>query len=68
MGDSLGLNAFWIIFSIVIMTAIFGVLGMFIGVPLFAIIYSIIKDIIEAKLRKKGLPTQTDDYMKNARD
>ena len=36
---------------------------MIIGVPLFAIVYSIIKDIVEAKLRKKGLPTETDDYM-----
>ena len=33
-----------------------------------AIIYSIIKDITESKLRKKGLPTETSDYMKNARD
>ena len=41
---------------------------MIIGVPLFAIIYSIIKDITESKLRKKGLPTETSEYMKGARD
>ena len=42
-----------------------GLVGMIIGVPLFAIIYSVIKDIVEAKLRKKGLPTETSDYIKD---
>jgi predicted PurR-regulated permease PerM len=35
---------------------------MIIGVPLFAIVYSVIKDIIERKLEKKGLPKDTSDY------
>lgn len=37
---------------------------MIIGVPLFAIIYSIIKELIEEKLDKKGLPVNTNDYLK----
>lgn len=36
---------------------------MVIGVPMFAVIYSIIKDIVEGKLDKKGLLTDTSDYM-----
>ena len=36
---------------------------MIIGVPLFAIAYSVIKDIVESKLKEKGLPTETNDYM-----
>ena len=35
---------------------------MIIGVPLFAIFYSIIKEIVEDKLSKKGLPVETDKY------
>ena len=62
LGDSLGLNAFWIIFSIVIMTAIFGVLGMFIGVPLFAVIYMLIKGLIHVKLEAKGKSLKDEDY------
>ena len=68
LGDSIGISAFWILFSLLVAGKVLGLVGMIIGVPLFAIIYSIIKDIIEAKLRKKGLPTETDDYIKNARD
>lgn len=62
LGDSLGLNAFWIIFSIVIMTAIFGVVGMFIGVPLFAVIYMLIKGLIHVKLEAKGKSLKDEDY------
>ena len=45
------------------MTGIFGVVGMVIGVPLFAIIYMMIKDFINDKLEKKGKSTNTEDYM-----
>ena len=68
LGDSIGISAFWILFSLLVAGKVLGLVGMIIGVPLFAIIYSIIKDIIEAKLRKKGLPTETDDYITDARD
>lgn len=68
LGDSIGISAFWILFSLLILGKVLGLVGMIIGVPLFAIIYSVIKDIIEYMLRKRGLPDKTDYYMKNARD
>ena len=68
LGDSIGISAFWILFSLLVAGKLLGLVGMIIGVPLFAIVYSIIKDITESKLRKKGLPTETSEYMKNARD
>ncbi|MGG7165008.1 AI-2E family transporter [Clostridium ihumii] len=63
LGDSIGVSAFWILFALLVTGKFLGLLGMIIGVPLFAIIYSIIKDIIEDKLKKKGLPEETSDYM-----
>lgn len=68
LGDSIGISAFWILFSLLILGKVLGLVGMIIGVPLFAIVYSVIKDIVEYRLRKKGLPTETDSYMKDARD
>ena len=65
LGDSIGISAFWIVFSLLVAGKVLGLVGMIIGVPLFAIIYSVIKDIVEAKLRKKGLPTETSDYIKD---
>ena len=62
LGDSIGISAFWILFSLLVAGKLLGIVGMIIGVPLFAVIYSVIKDIIEAKLSKKGLPRETDEY------
>ena len=62
LGDSIGIGAFWILFSLLVAAQIMGFVGMVVGVPLFAILYSIIKDIVEAKLAKKGLPIDTEDY------
>ena len=63
LGDSIGISAFWILFSILVAGKFLGLVGMIIGVPLFAIIYSIIKEIVEGKLKKKGLKFETKDYM-----
>ena len=62
LGDSIGISAFWILFSLLVAAKLMGFVGMIIGVPLFAIFYSIIKEIIEEKLAKKGLPIETDKY------
>lgn len=63
LGDSTGLSAFWVLFAILIGGGLFGLVGMIIGVPCFAVIYFIIKTLIEAKLRTKGLPTDSTSYV-----
>ena len=64
LGDSLGISAFWILFSLLVAGKVLGFIGLIIGVPLFVLIYSIVKDIVEGRLDKKGLPTETRDYYK----
>ncbi|WP_396390379.1 AI-2E family transporter [Desulfosporosinus shakirovi] len=63
LGDSLGISSFWILFAILIGGKFFGFIGLIIGVPLFVLIYSIIKEIVEARLKAKGLPEDTKDYL-----
>ena len=63
LGDSIGISAFWILFSILVAGKFLGLVGMVIGVPLFAVIYSIIKEVVESQLDKKGMKTKTEDYM-----
>ena len=41
LGDTTGLSAFWVVFSILIAGGLFGVPGMILGVPSFAVIYYI---------------------------
>ena len=62
LGNSIGVSAFWVIFAILVGNGIFGFVGMIIGVPLFAVIYTIITGIVEARLAKKGMPLDTNNY------
>lgn len=64
LGNSTGIAGFWVIFAITFFGGLFGVLGMIIGVPFFAVLYASIKSFINSALRKKKLPEETADYMK----
>lgn len=63
LGESTGISGFWVIFAIMFFGGLWGVPGMIIGVPLFAVIYAIIKTTLEAKLIKKKLPLTTEKYI-----
>jgi len=41
-----------------------GVPGMIIGVPVFAVLYAGVKGIVNSSLKKKELPTETEQYLK----
>lgn len=62
LGDSTGLSAFWVVFAILLGGGLFGVIGMILGVPTFAVIYYIINMLINHMLEKKKLPTETAAY------
>ena len=68
LGDSIGISAFWILFSIMVAGEILGFVGMIIGVPLFAVIYSLFKDFIIEKLKSKGLKTDIKEYKNTDED
>lgn len=62
LGNSTGLTGFWVIFSITLFGGLFGIVGMIIGVPVFAVIYAGIKSIINRMLVKKSMTTETKIY------
>lgn len=62
VGDSIGLSGFWVLFSIMIFGGIFGLVGMIIGVPIFAIFYYFASYQLKKYLAKKDLPSETADY------
>ncbi|MCI9156114.1 MAG: AI-2E family transporter [Lawsonibacter sp.] len=63
LGESTGLASFWVLFSILLFGGLFGFAGMVLGVPVFAMIYSIISRLVAYGLRSRGLPVDTKDYM-----
>ncbi|MBR1724328.1 MAG: AI-2E family transporter [Ruminococcus sp.] len=54
MGSSINLSAFWVLFAILLFGRLFGFMGMLLGVPLFAVIYDILKKVIYYRLHKNG--------------
>ncbi len=58
----MGMNSFWIVFSIIIGGSLFGIPGMIIGVPIFAVLYTLIKELVEYILERKGMPKESVSY------
>ena len=59
LGDSLGISAFWILFALLVSGKLFGFIGLIIGVPLFVIIYTIVKEILDKKACQQRSSFQT---------
>ena len=64
LGNSVGVNGFWILFSILIGARLFGLAGMLLGVPVFVVIYTGLTTLVDRKLRRRGLPTDSEYYRK----
>lgn len=63
LGNKTGLSSFWVIFSITVLGGYWGVLGMAIGVPIFAVFYAAVRALTERSLKRKHLSTNTEDYL-----
>ena len=62
LSEKNGLSALWVLIAIILMSELLGIAGLFIGVPLFTVIYRLFKEIVEKKLAAKDLPPDTVDY------
>lgn len=63
LGDSMGLPSLWIMFAIIVGGGFFGIIGMFIGVPVFAIVYFIVREIIAFRLIEKDVKIEKKTYL-----
>jgi len=62
LGSSVGVNGFWIMFSIIVGAGLFGFWGMLLGVPVFVVIYTLINAGIDRKLWRSDLPVDEASY------
>lgn len=63
LGETTGLASFWVLFSILLFGGLFGFAGMVLGVPVFAMIYSVVSRTVAHGLRARNLPVETEEYM-----
>ena len=54
LGDRTGLSSFWVLFAIILCGGLWGIAGMIICVPVFAVIYDTVKRLVRRGLYKKG--------------
>ena len=62
LGDRTGLSSFWVLFAIVLCGGLWGLVGMVICVPMFAVIYDIVKKLVRRGLQRKGQIELWDQY------
>lgn len=63
LGNSVGINGFWIMFAIIVMGDLFGVAGMIVGVPLFVVLTTAFEGALSMGLKKRGLSTEAALYL-----
>ena len=62
LGDRTGLSSLWVLFAIVLCGGLWGVAGMVICVPMFAVIYDIVKKLVRRGLTGKGQSQLWEQY------
>ena len=65
LGDHTGVSSFWVLFSILLFGGLWGLVGMVVAVPLFAVLYDIAKKLVIRGLRKNGCSEMLGDYSKD---
>ncbi len=63
LGDSTGLSSFWVVVAIVVGGGLFGFMGMLLGVPVVAVLYYLVDNIIRWLLGRKHFSKETRDYV-----
>lgn len=63
LGNSTGLSSFWVVFAILVFGGLWGFPGMLLGVPIMAVIYYIVRNIVEYILKRRGIPADKIDYV-----
>ena len=68
LGEHTGVSSFWVLFSIVLFGGLWGIAGMIVAVPLFAVLYDLIKRLVRVGLRKNGCPELMQQYNQDYHD
>ena len=63
LGGQVGLSSFWVMFAIIVGGGLFGIIGMLIGVPVFAIISYYFDRYIKKRLDDRGCTTDPYNYI-----
>jgi len=63
LGDATGISSFWVVVAITVGGGFAGVLGMFLGVPIFACLQTLVKYLTDRRLEKRHMPLEACEYV-----
>ena len=61
--EKTGVSQFWVTFALISCGGIFGLMGMLFSVPALAVLFYCIRIAVERRLREKGLPIPSAEYL-----
>ena len=64
LGEHTGVSSFWVLFSILLFGGLWGLVGMIVAVPLFAVLYDLAKRLVHRGLMKNDAVDILEDYEK----
>lgn len=67
LGNTTGISEFWVTFSLLFFGGLFGIMGMIIGVPIFAVIYYLVQTWLRKRMAKRHMPPDSQDYIEAVR-
>ena len=62
LGDATGVSSFWVLFSILLFGGLWGLVGMIVAVPLFAVLYDIVRRLVFRGLRHRACDAVLEEY------
>ena len=66
LGNHTGVSSFWVLFSILLFGGMWGIVGMVVAVPLFAVIYDLARRLVIRGLKKHGCEDMLNAYFGRA--
>ncbi|MDC0759480.1 AI-2E family transporter [Brevibacillus sp. AG] len=55
VGNSIGLDGLWVIAALLVGGALFGLMGMLLGIPAFAVVYTLVRSTTNKRLKDKNI-------------
>ncbi len=68
LGNATGISSFWVVVAILVGGGFFGVMGMFLGVPVFACLRTLVKYLVDRRLRRRNMPIEAYHYVDRDRE
>lgn len=66
VGSKIGLPGLWVLFAVMIGSQVGGLIGMLFGVPIFTVIYTLLKDLTLYKEKEKAKKLQNESFSEKA--